>query len=66
MTDSADLNFRKGASVESSGRTDRRTRMVPAFMMAAIASTVVLALIGEARVTPERRTALFESSYAYP
>jgi hypothetical protein len=66
MTDSADLNFRKGTSVESSGRTDRPTRMVPAFRMAASASIVVLALTAEARMTPEQRTVLFESSYACP
>jgi hypothetical protein len=33
-------------------------------MKAAIASIVVLAPIAEARMTPERRTVLFE--YAYP
>jgi hypothetical protein len=66
MTDSADLDFRKAATGVSGDRTERRMKMVPAFMIAAIASIVVLALIVEARMTPEQRTVLFESSYAYP
>jgi hypothetical protein len=66
MTDCADQDFRKGARVDGGGRTERRVRMVPGFMMAAIASIVVLALIAEARMTPEQRAVLFESSYSYP
>ena len=67
MTDCADLDFRKGARVVSGGRTERRMKMVRTFMMAVIASMVVLALIAEACMTPEQRTVLFESlSYAYP
>jgi hypothetical protein len=49
MTDCADLDFRKGARAVSGGRTERRMKMVRTLMMAAIAGTVVLALIAEAR-----------------
>jgi hypothetical protein len=35
-------------------------------MITVIAIMVALALIVEARMTPEQRLALFESSYAYP
>jgi hypothetical protein len=67
MTDCTELDFRKGTSVVSGGCTERRMKMIRAFMMAAIAGMVVLALIAEARMTPEQRTVLFESlSYAYP
>lgn len=66
MTDCADLDFRKDARA-AGGRNERRWKMVRGFMMAAVASMVVLALIAEARMTPEQRTVLFESlSYSYP
>jgi hypothetical protein len=65
MTDCTDLDFRKAAIGVNGDRTERRMRMIPAFMMAAIASMVVLALIAEARMTPEQRTVVWES-YAYP
>jgi hypothetical protein len=52
MTDCADLDFRKAATGVGGDRTERRMKMVRAFMMAAIASMVVLALIAEARMTP--------------
>jgi hypothetical protein len=65
MTDCADLDFRKAARGVSGDRTERRMKMARAFMMAAIASMVVLALIAEARMTPEQRIMVFES-YAYP
>jgi hypothetical protein len=35
-------------------------------MIAAIAAIIVLALIAEARMPPEKRLELFETSYAYP
>ena len=65
MTDRVDLDFRKATTRVSGDCTERRMKMVRLFMMAAIASMVVLALIAEARMTPEQRTAVFES-YAYP
>ena len=65
MTDCADLDFSKAATGVSEDRTERRMKMVRAFMMAAVASMVVLALIAEARMTPEQRTVVWES-YAYP
>lgn len=65
LTDCADLDFHKAATGVSGDRAERRMKMLRAFMMAVIASMVVLAVIAEARMTPEQRTVVFES-YAYP
>jgi hypothetical protein len=66
MSHSAEWHFRKDALVGRGTRLKPRINTIPALMITVIAIMVALALIAEARMTPEQRLALFESSYAYP
>jgi hypothetical protein len=64
MTDYAGPNLRNGAAAAVRVRSKRGMTWFPAFMIAAIVAMVVLALVAEARMTPEARAALFEV-YSY-
>ena len=66
MSHSAELYFRKSARSVGETRVERRIKIIPTPMMAAIAVMVALALVAEARMTPEQRLQLLESYNAYP
>jgi hypothetical protein len=66
MSNYAEPYHRKGAGMILGAWIERRVKIIPAFMIAAIAAIIVLALIAEARMPPEKRLELFETSYAYP
>jgi hypothetical protein len=64
MTDYAEPNLRKTSGAAARARSERGMTFFPAFMIVAIVAMVVLALIAEARMTPEERAVLFEV-YSY-
>jgi hypothetical protein len=66
MSHYAELFFRRPAGVVDGTRVERRIKFIPTLMMAAIAAIVALALVAEARMTPEQRLQLLESYNAYP
>ena len=66
MSHYAELFFRRAAGVVDGTRVERRIKFIPTLMMAAIAAIVALALVTEARMTPEQRLQLLESYNAYP
>jgi hypothetical protein len=66
MSHAAEWRFRKDVLVGRGTRFKPRINIIPTLMITVIAIMVALALIVEARMTPEQRLALFESSYAYP
>ena len=63
MTDYAEPNLRNSVAAVRV-RSERSMTWLSAFMIAAIVAMVVLALVAEARMTPEARAALFEV-YSY-
>jgi hypothetical protein len=67
MSQYAESYFRRDTRLVGRTRIGPRIRIIPTLMVAGIVVMVALALIEEARMTPEQRLALFESSYvAYP
>lgn len=66
MSHFAEPYHRKSAGTILGTWIARRVKIIPAFMIAAIAAIIVLALIAEARMPPEKRLELSETSYAYP
>jgi hypothetical protein len=68
MTSYAEPDLRQNSSAETKeARTERYFKWARLFMMAAIVAMVVLAVIAEARMTPDERAALFETyANAYP
>lgn len=52
--------------VRNTERSDARMTIIRTLMMVAIAGVVVLAIVAEARLTPELRQELFEATDAHP
>jgi hypothetical protein len=53
MNHYARLNFLKSPEIVSKTRSETRTKLIRGLMMAAIVGIVALAIIAEARLTPE-------------